>query len=134
MCRKIITLLAGLLAISQISLAQIHPLVACSITGTSPVNLGNTETYTLSGSCTAASWTATCGTVQSHTSTSVTVYFNVQGCTSSLISARSSSGSTLASKTVTVNQPPALVCGSNVIIRPVVFEGKQRRLPLRGVM
>jgi RHS repeat-associated protein len=112
MCRKIITLLAGLLAISQISLAQIHPLVACSINGTSPVTLGNTETYTLTGSCTAASWTATCGTVQSSTSTSVTVYFNVQGCTSSLISARSSSGSTLASKTVTVNQPPALVCGS----------------------
>jgi RHS repeat-associated protein len=93
--------------------AQPPPPNGCVITGTSPVTVGDTWTYTISSACPASSWTATCGTIQSSTSTTVTVYFNVLGsCSSSTITAKNSSGTTLATKTVTVNQPPALVCGS----------------------
>jgi RHS repeat-associated protein len=106
-------LLAGLLVISRVALAQPPPPNGCVVTGTNPVTVGDTWTYTISSACPASSWTATCGTIQSSTSTTVTVYFNVLGsCSSSTISAKNSSGGTLASKTVTVNQPPALVCGS----------------------
>jgi RHS repeat-associated protein len=86
--------------------AQIKPPVACNITGPSPVTQGSTATYTLNGGCTSTTWTATCGTVQSHTTTTVTVYFNVLGCSSSIVS----SGS--YSKTVTVNPAPPLVGGT----------------------
>ena len=92
-------------------LAQIEPLVSCSMTGTTPVTAGNTYTYTISGSCTATSWTCSCGTIQSSTSTSVTIYFNNLTCSSSTITALNGS-STLVSKTVTVDQPPALVPGA----------------------
>ena len=88
--------------------AQIHPDIACQITGTSPVTAGSTYTYSLTGGCTASSWTCTCGAVQSSTSTSVTIYFNQLGCGSSLITAVG----TIYTKTVTVNQPPALTPGS----------------------
>ncbi len=114
MGRIIKLLLAGLLVISQVSLAQPPPPNGCVITGTSPVTVGDTWTYTISTACPASSWTATCGSIQSFTSTTVTVYFNVLGsCSSSTITAKNSGyGTTLASKTVTVNQPAALVCGS----------------------
>lgn len=89
--------------------AQIKPPVACSIQGTTPVLVGTTYTYTLAGSCSASSWTVTCGSVQSYTTTSVTVYFNQTGCSSSTITAN---GTSAAPKTVTVNTPPAIVPGS----------------------
>ncbi len=110
LCKTSIVLL--LLAISFGSLkAQIRPMIACGISGTSPVTQGTTYTYTMSG-CTASSWTATCGTVMSFTSTSVTVSFNMLNCSSSTISALNSGGGTVASKTVTVNQPPPLTGGT----------------------
>jgi hypothetical protein len=93
--------------------AQPPPPNGCVITGTSPVTVGDTWTYNISSACPAYSWTATCGTILSSTTTTVTISFNVLGsCSSSTITAKNSSNGTLATKTVTVNQPPALVCGS----------------------
>src|SRR5579863_4941873 len=107
---KIKLILVALLAISQISHSQPPPPVSCSITGQTPVTLGDTWTYTLSGgSCSATSWTTTCGTVQSSTTTTCTIYFNVTGCSSATVTAKNG-GTTLATKTVTVNPPPALYC------------------------
>jgi len=88
------------------------PCVACSISGTNPVTMGNTYTYNLNGSCAVVSWSTTCGTIQSSTTTSVTIYFNMTGCSSATIKALSGTGITLASLTVTVNQPPPLVDGT----------------------
>ena len=97
--------------ISNTGYAQfVNPRVACSITGPSPVNVGDTKVYTLSG-CNATSWTVTCGSVSSFTANSVTVYFGMTGCSSAVITAKSGS-STLGSKTVTVTAPPLLVGGS----------------------
>jgi len=109
---KIKLILAALLAASQISLAQPPPPVTCTISGQNPVTLGDTWTYTISGgSCTATSWTTTCGTVQSSNSSSCTIYFNQTGCSSATITALNGM-STLATKSVTVNAPPALYCYS----------------------
>jgi len=93
--------------LSQQAMAKkLHtPCVACSISGTTPVTQGNTATYTLAGSCSATSWTVTCGTIQSSSSSSVTIYFNVLGCTSSVITALNGT-TTLATKTITVNAAP----------------------------
>ncbi len=87
---------------------KVHPLTSCSLSGTTPVTVGQTFTYTLSGSCSATSWTTTCGTIQSSTSTSVTIYFNVLNCSPATITAVG----TTASKSVVVNQPPALTGGT----------------------
>ena len=100
-------LLFLLSVICHSSEAQIRPLVSCSISGTTPVTVGQTFTYTLSG-CSASSWTVSCGTIQSSTSTSVTVYFNILNCSPALISAVGTS----ATKSVVVNQPPPLVGGT----------------------
>jgi RHS repeat-associated protein len=105
--RKIIirffSILIFLSVTDRLTAQQMQPYVACSISGTSPVYVGSTYTYTLSGGCSASSWTVTCGTIQSSTSTTVTVYFNVLGCSSSTITAV---GTSAAPKTVTVNVPP----------------------------
>jgi len=85
--------------------SQVNPLIACSVGGQTPVTQLDTWTYTLAGSCSATSWTVTCGSIQSYTSTSVTVYFNMTGCSSSVITAKNGA-TTLASKTVTVNALP----------------------------
>lgn len=90
--------------------AQIHPLISGTITGQSPVVQGTTWTYTLNTGS-ATSWTCSCGTVQSYTTTTCTVYFNQTSCTSSTIAALSG-GTTLASEVVTVTAAPALVPGS----------------------
>jgi RHS repeat-associated protein len=98
-----ILLCSILFALPSIGLeAQPPPPVSCQINGTNPVTVGNTYTYTLSGTCSATSWTATCGTIQSSTSTSVTIYFNILNCSSSLIKAIG----TTATLTVTVNPAP----------------------------
>src|SRR5580693_2951375 len=86
---------------------KIPPPVGCTVTGTNPVTVGQTFTYTLNGGCTSGTWTVTCGTIQSSTSTTVTVYFNILNCSPSVI--KSSGGTSLS---VTVNQPPPLICGS----------------------
>ena len=91
-----------LLALLTSSLkAQIHPLVNCSITGATSVTLGATETYHI-GPCTASSWSVSCGSVQSSTSSSVVVVFNVAGCSSATISAP---GSTAQPLTVNITWP-----------------------------
>jgi RHS repeat-associated protein len=111
--KRIKIFLVVFLLFAQIKWAHsqhIGPLVACSISGTSPVYVGNTYTYSMSG-CTATSWTITCGSITSYTSTTVTIYFNMTGCSSAVITAKSGS-SNLASKTVTVSQPTALGSGS----------------------
>lgn len=92
--------------------AQIHPLVVCSVTGTSPVTTGYTYTYSLNGACSADHWTCSCGTIQDYSPTSVTIYFNVLTCGTATIAAKSATNGTLASKTVTVNQPPPLDGGT----------------------
>ncbi len=71
------------------------PWVACSISGTSPVTVGNTYTYNLNGSCPVVSWSTTCGTIQSYTTTSVTIFFNQTTCSTATIKALNSSGATL---------------------------------------
>jgi RHS repeat-associated protein len=104
-----VILLAG---IHQRSDAQIHPLISCSISGTTPVYVGQTYTYTLGGGCSIPqgdSWSVTCGSIQSQTSTTVTVYFNQTGCSSSTITA---TGTSAQAKVVTVNTPPAIVPGT----------------------
>jgi RHS repeat-associated protein len=84
--------------------AQPPPPLACIISGSSSVSQGASSAYTLSGSgCTAASWSVTCGTIQSSNSSSVTVLFNGSGgCTQAGITALNGSGGNVASKTVTV--------------------------------
>jgi RHS repeat-associated protein len=90
------------------------PCVSCNITGTNPVTAGSTYTYTLGGggSCLATNWTVTCGSIQSSTSTTITVYFSQLNCTPAVITAKNSMGVTLATYNVTVNQPPALNAGT----------------------
>ena len=78
--------------------AQINPLLACQIAGVSTITLGSTSTFTLTG-CSATSWTVTCGTIQTQSGTSVTVLFNVYGCSSSTITAN---GTTATPRTVSV--------------------------------
>ena len=87
------------------------PCLGCTIVGTNPAIVGNTYTYTLSGTCSATSWSTTCGTIESSTAGSVTIFFNLLTCTSTTIKALNSSG-TVASLVVTLNQPPALVPGT----------------------
>jgi RHS repeat-associated protein len=92
----VLSLLFGTLAYAQ---PLPPPPVACSISGPSSAGLGSTQTFTLNGSCSASSWSVTCGTVQSSTGTSVVVQFNVYGCSSSTITAN---GTTATPKNVTV--------------------------------
>src|SRR5665213_237890 len=94
-----------LFVIGNKAFTQVSPLISCSVSGQTPVTMGDTWTYTLAGSCSATSWTVTCGTLQSYTSTSATVFFNMTGCSSSVITAKNGT-ITLASKTVTVTAPP----------------------------
>ena len=96
-----IVLLIVFTVFENVAEAQVHPLVSCTITGSSSVSLGSTSTYNCS--CSASSWTVTCGTIQSSTSTSVTVHFNVYDCNLATIKAN---GTTAATKTVTVTYPP----------------------------
>jgi len=78
--------------------------VGCSITGATAVNEGSTYNYNASGACEISNWTVSCGTVQSSTDESATIYYNQLGCTSATITAYN--GSTVeATKTVTVTQP-----------------------------
>ena len=92
--------------------AHTHPSVTpCTINGSNPVTAGNTYTYLLGGSCTATSWTCSCGEIQSSDLNSVTINFNNLTCGTATITAVNS-GSTVATLTVTVNQPPTLVPGS----------------------
>ena len=88
------------------------PCVACSISGPNPVLYGNTYTYNLNGSCAVNSWTTTCGSVQGYNGTSAVIYFGQTGCSTATIKVLNINGVTLASLTVTVNQPPALVPGT----------------------
>ncbi|HTR29340.1 MAG TPA: DUF6443 domain-containing protein, partial [Puia sp.] len=78
-------LLTLLLLFGTIAHAKPLPPLTCAIHGPSSVSLGSTQTYTVS--CTATNWSVTCGTIQSHTSTSVTILFNQCGCNSSTITA-----------------------------------------------
>jgi hypothetical protein len=78
--------------------AQPPPPVMCSITGPNSATLGSTQTFTLNGSCTTT-WSVTCGNIQSSTGTSVTVTFNVYGCSSSTITAN---GTSATPKNVTI--------------------------------
>src|ERR1700693_1816407 len=94
-------LVIALIFLAIMSVAQPPPPVSCQISGTTPVSSGSTQTYTLSP-CSATSWSVTCGSIQSWTSTSVTVYFNSCGCTSSTITAN---GSTAQPKVVTITYP-----------------------------
>jgi RHS repeat-associated protein len=87
------------------------PKVACSISGTSPVTVGNTYTYTLSGSCPFTGWSTTTGTIESSSSTSVTIYFGATTLSTDTIKYLDNT-IVETSKTVTVNQPPALVTGT----------------------
>ena len=79
---------------------QIKPPVSCTISGASSVTLGSTSTFNCT--CSASSWTVTCGTIQSSTSTSVTVIFNVYDCNLATVKAN---GTTAAIKNVTVTYP-----------------------------
>ncbi|HEY5370684.1 MAG TPA: DUF6443 domain-containing protein, partial [Hanamia sp.] len=115
--RLLLMLLALTIAVNEVN-GQMKPLVACSITGSSSVTLGSTVTYHLTP-CSASSWSVTCGTIQSSSSTSVTIYFNDAGCSSSTITAI---GSSAAPKTVTITWPaltggtisnPSLTCNYN---------------------
>jgi RHS repeat-associated protein len=107
------------------------PGYACTLSGPGTVVIGNTETYNLPmsdivvatksadgaaaqpavTSCTANSWTTTCGVITSFTSTSVTVYFNTTACTKAVITGLNA-GVAVASTTVTLTLPPALVGGT----------------------
>ena len=99
--------------------AQIHPLVGCTLTGTSPVNQLGTYTYTLGGcSSPADHWTAYAPDntnfqyISSSTGTSATVTFNYFGSNTATIAAWTSGGGLIASKTVTISTPPTLVGGT----------------------
>ncbi len=87
------------------------PKVACSISGTTPVTVGNTYTYTLNGSCPFTGWSTTTGSIMSSSSTSVTIYFGSTSLSTATIDYLDNS-TVEATKTVTVNQPPALVTGT----------------------
>ncbi|MBS1506686.1 MAG: hypothetical protein JSS79_08575 [Bacteroidetes bacterium] len=92
------------------------PPVGCALQGTNPVSTYTSFTYSLNGTAcaAAASWTTTCGSVVvgSDTPTSVTIYFNAPGCSSTVIKAWDSSNNLIASLTVTINSAPALWGGS----------------------
>jgi RHS repeat-associated protein len=105
---------------------------SCPLTGPTTAVIGSTQTYNLPMSnivvktasgpssestsestttCTANSWTTTCGVIESYTSTSVTVYFNSVSCSSAVIKGLSA-GVVVATTTVTLTQPPALGGGT----------------------
>ncbi len=90
--------------------AQTEPqiLVAqCTISGVSSVTCGSTSTFIISG-CSPTNWTTSCGTIQSHTTTSVTISFNSTTCSNATITAI---GTTAAPKVVTITAP-ALSAGT----------------------
>ncbi|HSZ31943.1 MAG TPA: hypothetical protein VK772_01460, partial [Puia sp.] len=99
--KTLILIVSASISFLQNGNGQAPPPTGCTINGQTPVTQGDTWTYTLSG-CTATSWTTTCGTIQSSTSTSVTIYFNILTCSSALITAVG----TTATKTVVVNTAP----------------------------
>jgi RHS repeat-associated protein len=100
-CFRFTLICLMMLNISRIN-AQIHPLVSCMISGSSSVVFGSTETYTVTGGCTATSWTVNHGTIQSWNSTSATIYFNADAFNSATITAN---GSSTSPKAVTITWP-----------------------------
>ena len=116
------SLLLGLIfLLSGFLHAENTPGVGCALNGTSPVNQMGTYTYSLNTGCgtstLAASWTISCGSILSSNGNSVTVVFNQWNCGySSVISALDGNGGIIASKTVTINVPPAL--GGGTISNP----------------
>ena len=85
--------------------------LGCTITGLNPAYTGQTNTYTLSGSCNpgASSWSCSNCMVESYTSGSAVINFPWTG--SAIITATNPNG-TLATLTVTVSTPPALIGGT----------------------
>src|SRR5579872_415285 len=107
-----LSLLLLAIIVSNPLAAQPPPPVGCTVTGTNPATASCTYTYTLNGGCSASSWSVSCGSIQSSTSTTCTVYFNVMTCSSSIVKALNGTGGTLASLTVTLNAPPDLSGGT----------------------
>ena len=97
--------------------AQIHPLVGCAMTGTSPVNQTGTYTYTINAGCSpqvALAWSATHANILSFTQTTVTVNFDDFTSYTCVITAYADVSGTqpIISKTVTINVPSTLNGGS----------------------
>ena len=85
--------------------AQVHPLLGCAISGGTTGAGQSTYTYGISAGCTTASnWSVSCGSIVSHTGTTVTVDFN--GCSTAVISALNGSGGVIVSETVTIGSLP----------------------------
>jgi len=85
--------------------------LGCTITGANPAYVGETTTYTLSGSCSpgASSWTCTNCIVNSYTSGNASISFGATG--TATIKAINPNG-TLATLSVPVDNPPALIGGT----------------------
>lgn len=77
----------------------------CSVDGPTPVNRYSSATYFLNGTicATPASWTTSCGAIIDMAVDGFTVYFNDPSCTSATITAYTSGGKPIASKSISIN-------------------------------
>ena len=96
----------------SLSAQKAIPLVSCAINGASSVPYNTTATFNLDcASGPASNWSTTCGSIQSQTSTSVTILFNSINCSSASISAI---GTAAPAKTVTITGVPVPVGGGTI--------------------
>lgn len=89
-----------------------QPIGSCTIIGNASVVAGSSNSYTLScdNGEVASDWTVTCGSIDVFSTTAVSIDWYLSGCTTGTITANSSTGTVLASKTVTITAvpPPAI--------------------------
>jgi len=90
----------------------------CTISGVSTVNFGETATFT--SACSIYAWTVGCATEVSHTSTTITIIFNVPGCTSATIDGSKPAGGNVPTFTVTINPAQPLAGGSITGTTPTI--------------
>ena len=96
----------------SLSAQKAIPLVSCAINGASSVPYNTTVTFNLDcASGHASNWSTTCGSIQSQTTTSVTILFNNLNCGSASISAI---GTAAPPKTVTITGVPVAVGGGTI--------------------
>ena len=85
-----------------------QPIGSCTIVGSASVIAGSSSLYTLScdNGSVASNWTVTCGSIDVASATSVGIDWTVAGCTTSIITAYGSTGTALATKTVSITAAP----------------------------
>ncbi len=112
---NLVVLLLLLLNAGIVQAAPEKPCIGCTLSGLLSITVGNSTTYNLAGaSCPAAtSWSLDCdaATITSSTSSTATVMAVSTDCESVTLVAKNGT-TTIASKVIVINPPPALTGGT----------------------